>query len=47
MFILRFDVESAHALNPSIESDENWQIHYHQKSHYNISPFFAVRCYPL
>ena len=26
MFILRFDVESAYALNPSIESDENWQI---------------------
>ena len=26
MFILRFDVESAYALHPSIESDENWQI---------------------
>ena len=26
MFVLRFDVESAYALHPSIESDENWQI---------------------
>ena len=26
MFILRFDVESAYALHPSMESDENWRI---------------------
>ena len=26
MFILTFDVESAYALNPSLESDKNWQI---------------------
>ena len=26
MFVLRFDVESAYALHPSLESDENWQI---------------------
>ena len=26
MFVLRFDVESAYALHPSMESDENWQI---------------------
>ena len=26
MFILRFDVESAYALNTSLESDDNWRI---------------------
>ena len=26
MFVLRFDVESAYALHPSMESDENWRI---------------------
>ena len=26
MFILTFDVESAYALNPNIESDSNWNI---------------------
>ena len=26
MFVLRFDVESAYALHPSLESDGNWQI---------------------
>ena len=26
MFILRFDVESAYALNPSLESEENWPV---------------------
>ncbi|MFP6901811.1 MAG: polysaccharide deacetylase family protein [Opitutales bacterium] len=26
MFILRFDVETAYALNPGLESDENWRI---------------------
>lgn len=47
MFVLRSDIESAYALSPSLESDENWQIHYHQKNHYTVSLLFAVRCYPL
>ena len=26
MFLLTFDVESAYALNPNLESEENWEI---------------------